>query len=386
MPDRAAGYLRFSSLLGLLAREHSVTLCTLRSSDQEEQLGPVAFSAYRDGLLNLGVTVAESSFVRLLRKQAWDALLFEFYRPAMAHLEQARYRQPGAHMIVDSVDVHFRRFAAKARMTGEAADHALAERVQREELQTYRRADLVIVVTEDDKGALQTAIPGMPTLVVPTIHTIFKRADPTQTEPNSLVFVGGFQHEPNVDAMLYFCAEVLPLVRSRVPGVRLCIVGTNPPPAILALASDRVEVTGYVPDTAPYLEKSRVSIAPLRYGAGMKGKIGEAMARGLPVVTTSVGAEGFGLTPGEHLLVGDTAEDFAAHIVRLLWDEALYERIRCAGWDFVRAHYSVQAVESIVRDVMVRVAATPIRKLPPLRHLRLSVIDTYEKHIGWRLR
>jgi glycosyltransferase involved in cell wall biosynthesis len=211
--------------------------------------------------------------------------------------------------------------------------------------------------------------------VLPNVHAVYPPADPAMAMPNSMVFVGGFQHEPNVDAMLYFCGEVMPLIKKQIPNARLSIVGSNPPAAIQALASESIDVTGYVPDTTPYLEKSSVSIAPLRYGAGMKGKIGEAMSHGLPVVTTSVGAEGFGMTPGEHILVGDSAAEFAEHVIRLMQDQTLHERIRLAGWEFIRSRYSVDAVASLCQVAIQEI----------LKRLRFTARELYAKHVAWRL-
>jgi hypothetical protein len=385
MPDRASGDLRFFTLLSLLAKHHALTLCALNTADQKKRLGDDAFALYREGLVAQGVSVAVGLSL-LLRNQSWDVVLFEFYQPAMAMLDEVRFRQPGARIVIDSVDVHFRRFAAKAELTGAIADREMAEQVQGEELDIYRRADMVVVVTEDDRQTLRGMLPDLPMMVLPNVHDVFPPADPSMAVPNSMIFVGGFLHEPNVDAMLYFCAEVMPLIKKQIPSACLSIVGSNPPAAIQALASDSIEVTGYVPDTAPYLEKSRVSIAPLRYGAGMKGKIGEAMSHGLPVVTTSVGAEGFGLTPGENILVGDSATEFAEHVVRLMQDHALHERIRLVGWEFIRSRYSVEAVEGLCQAAMSEVTSLPVRSLPLLKRLHRVSREAYEKNIGWRFR
>lgn len=383
-PDQASGDLRFFTLLGLLAKQHAVTLCSLNAVDQKDQLGNEAFARYRAGLIAQGVSV-EERLPRLLREDSWDVVLFEFYQPAMVLLEEVRFRQPSARVLVDSVDVHFRRFAAKAALTGNAADRSKADQVRAEELDTYRRADMVVVVTEHDRQTLQEVLPDLPVAVLPNVHAIYPPADSAMAVPDSMVFVGGFQHEPNVDAMLYFCSEIMPLIKQHIPNARLSIVGSNPPAAIQALASNSIEVTGYVPDTKPYLEQSLISIAPLRYGAGMKGKIGEAMSHGLPVVTTSVGAEGFGMTVGEHILVGDSPAQFAEHVIRLMQDQALHERIRLAGWEFIRSCYSMEAVANLSQVAMQDAASLPIRPLPITKRLHFAARDIYRRHVAWRL-
>src|SRR6185369_13677698 len=173
-------------------------------------------------------------------------------------------------------------------------------------------------VTEDDRGLLLRELKHLRVEIVPTMHDVSPLDDATQRTPNTLVFVGPFLHAPNIDAMVYFCNEVFPLITSEIPDATLAIVGSFPTQPVKNLARDGVEVIGFVPDVKPYLDSSYVSIAPLRFGGGMKGKIGEAMAHGLPVVTTSIGIEGFGLTPSTNVLVGDTPRDFASLTCDLL--------------------------------------------------------------------
>ena len=137
------------------------------------------------------------------------------------------------------------------------------------------------------------------TAVVPSTYPVARDVPGfTQRVPRSLLFVGGFQHSPNPDAVLFFCRQVLPLVRRSLPGVTVTIVGDAPPKEVIALSSAQITVTGWVPHVEPYLASHCISIAPLRFGAGLKGKIMEAMGTGLPVVTTSVGAEGMELVHG----------------------------------------------------------------------------------------
>ena len=193
--------------------------------------------------------------------------------------------------------------------------------------------------------------------------------NPAKRRYGELVFVGGFKHDPNVDAMLYFCHEVMPRIAAARPHARLKIIGSHPPPAIQALAGEHVDVLGFVPETAPYLESAYISVAPLRYGGGMKGKVGEAMSFGLPVVTTSYGAEGFGLRPDEDLLIGDTADSFTAKVIALLDDANLHNRIARRGYNFIEEHFSVPAVEQRLALTMQRLTHLPLRVIPLRRRL-----------------
>ncbi len=134
------------------------------------------------------------------------------------------------------------------------------------------------------------------------------------------MFVGGFNHPPNLDGVLYFCRDIWPVILSSVPTAELTIIGNAPTDEVVALAHDGVTVAGFVPDTRPYLAASGIAIVPVRFGGGLKGKVGEAMGFGLPVVGTSVGVEGYDLEPGVHAVVADTPEAFAAEVVALIND------------------------------------------------------------------
>jgi glycosyltransferase involved in cell wall biosynthesis len=186
---------------------------------------------------------------------------------------------------------------------------------------------------------------------------------PEPSGGSGLIFVGGFRHRPNVDAMLFFCREVLPTILKTVPDARLSIVGSNPPPEIVSLSTDRVLVTGFVPSTTPHLHASRVSVAPLRFGAGMKGKIGEAMAHGVPVVTTTVGAQGMGLQHGMNALIADGPLAFADAVVQVLGDGQLHGRLRRNGAEHVARHFAPAHVASRLSALLADLEHLPVRRL-----------------------
>jgi glycosyltransferase involved in cell wall biosynthesis len=186
--------------------------------------------------------------------------------------------------------------------------------------------------------------------------------------------------------MRYFCGEILPSVVAAVPDVSLRIIGSSPGPEITGLASSHVEVLGFVPETRPYLETSAISIAPLRFGGGMKGKIGEAMSFGLPVVTTSTGIEGFGLEPNVDALVADTPGEFADAVIRLLRDRDYLERVRMSGYRFIREHYSEAAVKTRVDTLFAKLDSLPLKRMALAPTLLRKAKESWERHVGWRLR
>lgn len=381
-PDQASGDLRFSTILEMLCQLGRVNfvlrdITKWRATHRAPQ-------RYEKMLADIGVQLLENSVYTALSTSQYDVVWFEFYFPAREFGLLVRHLQPNARVVVDSVDVHFNRLAAKARLTGKEEDLAEATETRIQELTAYRDADMVAAVSEDDRQVILDELPDQHTAILPNVHKGVSFPPDAEREHGHLVFVGSFRHTPNIDAMLYFVGEVMPLIRERISGVRLSIIGSSPPPEIKALASDDIDVIGYVEETAPYLLRAHISIAPLRYGGGLKGKVGEALSYGLPVVTTSFGAEGFGLTPGRELLVANSSEEFAEAIIQILKDEALCERLGKAGYQFIMENYSPDTM----RDRLNRFVAD-IMRIQPIRlslakRLMRSARGLYDRHFGWR--
>lgn len=371
-PDRASGDLRFATMLRLLARDHVVVFAATRPAWQADALGDAEVARYRARLEGDGVRVVDDPY-DALRGAPAGAVLCEFWNVARRWLAPIRRHQPDAPLAVDSVDVHFVRLARQARLTRRLSDWRRAFDTRRRELATYRASDLVIAVTEADERVLRRACRGVRTAVVTNVHALPVLAPAPAREPGTLVFVGGFAHPPNVDAMLWFGRDILPRIAREVPGVKLRVIGSGVPDEVEALAGPHIEVRGFVPETTPYLLASEVSIAPLRYGAGMKGKIGEALAAALPVVTTTTGVEGFGLTPGRDVLVADDAEGFARHVVALLRDPGLRARLGAAGRALVEARYGAGAVAGQLASLTSALSALAPRRLPFTTALRARV-------------
>ncbi len=389
MFDRASADVRMFAIVRLLREQmHDCHYFVSDIALAESRIGTEEVTRYRDALLRLGVTTIErTGFEQVLAAYNYDVVFFKYFYPAEARIPLVRIWQSQARIVVDSVDLVYARLLAKAEVSGLAADHQEAEGTRRRELTTYAAADLVLTVTEDEAKVLAHELPKPPIHVIPNIHEIPKQTR-SETPVPSLLFIGTFTHEPNVDGVLWFVRAVWPLLRATHTDIRLSIVGGNPPPEILAIAHDGIEVAGYVPDTLPYLMECWASIAPLRFGAGMKGKVGEAMAAGLPVVATSFGAEGFGLTPGEHLLVADDPKAFADAVSTLLRDYALRLAIGGAGRAFIAARYSPIAVGRQLEALTARLAVI-MPKSPfitgPKRVLRKANLWV-TCNLLWRLR
>lgn len=208
------------------------------------------------------------------------------------------------------------------------------------ELDICRRADLVVALSEPDRAALQTRLPSLDVRVIPCGVDCSRFAGTRRPgQARSMLFVGNFRHRPNVDGMLYFARKVLPHILQREPSAVLNVVGANATDEIKRLATSTINLIGSVDDVSPLLATARVFVAPLTWGGGMKVKILEAMAAGVPVVTTSIGAYGIGLVPGEHALVADDPIGFADHTVEVLSNPELGRRLGEAGRAFVLSRF-----------------------------------------------
>ncbi len=386
-PDRNSADFRFSKLIGMIREGHDVFFCVLGEQRQIEKMGAEHVARYRAALVDAGVHVLDGGIGRALQAREYGAVLFEWYYAAMPLMDEVRLRQPRARIVVDSVDVVFNRLEAKARITGAAEDIARATQTKRDELAVYGKSDIVITVTDVDAEILHRENPRLATCTIPNIHPLQESVAIAADNAKRLIFIGSYARpggETNIDAMRYFCSEILPLIIRAEPEVKLRIVGGPQMAEISELASDHVEVLGFVPETKPFLETSAISIAPLRFGGGMKGKIGEAMSYALPVVTTSTGTEGFGLEPGKHVLVGNDPQSFADAVIKLLRDRAALEEVRMAGYQFIRDHYSDVAVRTRVQSLFQNLEHYPLKRSPLIRRGVGYLKKIWQQHVAWR--
>jgi glycosyltransferase involved in cell wall biosynthesis len=327
-PDRSAADRRIREILQLLAPRHRVHLHWLEHGFRVPELHGRYIREIRG--LDVDCSLDYRRLASTLVRHLFDIVYIEYWFAAEKALGQIRARQPWAQVIVDSVDLHFaREEAAMAYDPPPGGSEGIAGRKARE-LAVYRSADLLVTVTEDDREALAPYGPLPPIHTIPIVVPLRER--PAIRRDPRLMFVGEYDHAPNRDAVTWFAREIWPAVRARVPNARFDVIGNRPKPEILALAEQPgIEVLGYVPDTNPYLDRSAALVAPLRFGAGMKGKVTEALASALPVITTSIGAQGFGAVSGEHLRIADDPADFAAAVADVLLNPEGAERMGRAG-------------------------------------------------------
>ena len=348
-PDQDSGSVRTLAMLEILIEAGCKVVFV---ADNLEYRQP-----YVRDLQQRGVEVVFHPYVTSVteliatRGAEFDAILIARHYIAAKYIDAVRSFAPQATLVFDTVDLHFLREERKAELEASAAAAASARATRDVELDLIRRADLTYVVSPVEKALLEGLLPDARVRVLSNIHELLPGGKPW-AEREGLVFIGGFRHPPNTDAVLWYASEILPLVRRLLPGVTTTIVGADPPSTIRALAAADLVVTGYVPDVTPWFTGCRVSIAPLRYGAGVKGKVNLAMSYGLPVVATTASVEGMSLSPGDDVLVADDAAAFAEAIARVYRDEALWERLAAGGRANIRAHFSRDVARAAILELL----------------------------------
>ncbi len=254
------------------------------------------------------------------------------YRMTVLHkiLPSIRRHAPKAVLLFHVADLHFLRTERQAEIEADEGLLARAVTLREQELALVREADCTITHSQFEADLLGDLVADATVQVWPLMYP--KRGTTRGfADRRDLIFLGGYRHAPNVDAVQFFCLDILPMLRAAEPGLRFIAAGANPTREVSALAGPQVEVTGMIGDLGPVLDAARVFVCPLRVGAGIKGKIMTALAHGIPVVTTSVGVEGSGLEAGRHVLVADDARSFAEATLRLYRDPELWHRLSLAG-------------------------------------------------------
>lgn len=277
-------------------------------------------------------------------------------RPAIAaeHLPAIR-SATDAPIAYYTHDLHHLRMMREAALREDKSLAEAARATQAQEVGILQSVDHVMSPSGEECDKIRQLLPDVK---VSKLAPYFYESEQIRTRSitdfqglRDVLFVGGFPHTPNVDAALYLVHEVMPLVWKSRPDARLLLVGYAPPPEVRALASERVIVTGQAPDLAPWFDRSRVMLAALRYGAGVKGKVVEALRNGLPVVTTPIGAEGIGLAHRHDAIIADTAAGLAEGVISLLNDAETCARMSAAGAATVAREFSVKSARATIESI-----------------------------------
>jgi glycosyltransferase involved in cell wall biosynthesis len=296
---------------------------------------------HADRLRRMGVeTYAGNGWAeRILTSADIDLALISYWEPASRLIPVVRRHSPATRILLNTIDLNFLRVARRSFSRRAALDGAYGGAVAKE-LNTYDQADALLTVSDKERELLDDFL-GKQAFALPLVEDVSRSPHPVDAR-RGMMFVGNFRHLPNCEAVEHLCGEVLPLVdKGLLARHPFTVLGSWLDQVRLDVDPDSpdVNLVGWVPSVRPYLERSRISVVPLRHGAGVKGKVIQSMMAYTPVVTTPIGAEGLDLVQGEHALIGSDAADLAAGITRLLTDDPLWDRLARQGADHVDARH-----------------------------------------------
>ncbi len=357
-PDRDAGSIEIVNLaVGLRALGFQVVFAVdLSQADGDDG---------REALAGLGVRCIGlpdgASFRPFLEASGSGYTLVVLNRVYCGghHMEVVRTYCTRARVVFNTIDLHHLRIAREAAVLGSQAGVAAAVATREREEWLAAEADATFVVSDAERDLLRTTVPGADVLVLPLARDVQPPQTPFSLR-SGIGFIGGFAHSPNVDAVAFFLRDVWPIVVQREPACRFSIVGAGLAADILAEAPGKVEYLGAVTDIGPWFESLRLTIAPLRFGAGVKGKIVSSLAAGVPCVATTVAVEGMQLRDGVDILVADEPKALAERILQGYDDQRLWTRLSEAGLAHVGAQFSPDAWRATLVKALGAIGVLPL--------------------------
>jgi len=271
----------------------------------------------------------------------------EFLEAVQRHCMKAR-------VIFNSIDLNFLREERKALLLNDARLLAIAQEIRPREEHIIRSTDATIVVSEAESRLLAETLPESLAVMMPLARAV--------TAPSAgfaarrgIGFIGGFAHAPNVDAMRYFLAEIWPAIHQRLPDCPLSIVGADAPGDLIDGAPGDVSLRGHVPDIAPWFETLRLTVAPLRFGAGAKGKVASSLAAGVPCIATAVAAEGMALNDNSGVIVAETPAAFAEAVIAAYQDEAGWAALSAGSHAYATRVLSLDNWQAQLNRLLIRI-------------------------------
>jgi GT2 family glycosyltransferase/glycosyltransferase involved in cell wall biosynthesis len=362
-PDRHGADLQWMQMLQVLRSQgHRVThvarsgVNRARYAPPLEDLGIRVFAPDAERLRFLGFDfLVEWTFEQLLAENKFDlAILFHWFWNGISipehYLEDIRRLSPATFIAVLTDDQQGRREMQLAELTHYWADYERSADFASREMEVYRRADVVLTISEDDRRAFLQAAPDLRTGSMPMIATSGPPGLPFHSRADVL-FLANFDNPANRDAADWMLGEIWPRIRKHLPQANLALVGNNLP-AALGNKQPGIRRVGYVEDLSSIFGACRVAVSPVRFGTGIKTKNLLALAHGLPLVTTTVGADGMNLSSGVSALVADSVEDFSGAVVRAYQNEDLWLQLSSAGRARITSQFSKKAMEEAVSAVV----------------------------------
>ena len=349
MPDQDAGSLRMLNIIKILKElDYHVVFMAENLSFNEK---------YTTALQQLSVEciyapsiTSPIDYLKEKGKYFGHVILSRYYiaEPVMPFI---RDYCPNAKIIFDTVDLHYLREQRMAEVTQDNNLLKLSEKTKAKEIAVINQCDTTLVVSPFEVEVLAKDVRNAKVHVLSTIHHVTGcRKDYAQRK--DIMFIGGYQHTPNVDAVEWFVAEIFPLILKLIPEIKFHIIGTNAPKHIRKMTGESIVFHGFMKDIEPFMDDIRIAVAPLRYGAGVKGKINSSMSYGQPVVGTKLAVEGMFTQEGTDVLTAKDAKEFAEQVIRLYQDEELWGKLSQGGLDNVRNYFSFQAAKKSIKELL----------------------------------
>jgi GT2 family glycosyltransferase len=355
-PNQDSGSLRMIGLLRCLEELglHSTFI----------PLNLLGVSPYTEQMQELGVECLHAPFIAgldtflLEHGDQFDLILLSRAQVVEEILPLCRKHAPDIPVIFDTVDLHSLRQKREAAIGSNDAKLEQARAMEILEVKLGSEADAILVVSSVEEAILAEKLPNSRIALVSNIHEIHPPVASFESR-RDFFFIGGFEHGPNEDGVIWFCQEIMPKVLYLLPEAIFHVVGSNMPNSIRALAGDHVIAHGQVEDLERFFETCLLSVAPLRFGAGVKGKINQSMSFGVPVVSTPIGIEGMHLVPEGNVLLADTPEEFARQVVRLHHDRDLWGRLSKNGLRNIEEHFSSSVAKRNLQALLLELGVLP---------------------------
>ncbi|MEE9345840.1 MAG: glycosyltransferase [Methylococcales bacterium] len=347
-PDQDSGSLRMVNLIEILLKlEYHV--CFMAENMAHG-------GSYASALQQTGVECIYHPHVKTPldylkdKGKYFDTVIVSRYYIAEPVMPMIRQYCPKATIVFDTVDLHYLREQRLAEFENSEVLAEAAEKTRTKELDIIEQADITLVVSSYEKEFLKKEIKDARVEVLSNIHHLHGRGK-TYRQRRDIMFVGGYQHPPNVDAVVWFSTEIFPLIRQQLD-IQLHIIGSKATKEVEALHGHGVSFHGYVEDIEPFVNDCRIAVAPLRYGAGVKGKVNMSMSYGQPVVATSVAAEGMYARDGHDILIADTETEFAQSVIDLYNDSKLWNKLSKNGLKNVEQWFSFNAAQKAIKTIL----------------------------------
>lgn len=309
---------------------------------------------YEPGLDKNNILIDREKFIEIISPNIEFAWL---HRPDIFYkYHNLIKKHSNAKLIFDMVDFHYLRLKRAWEINKEPALEMEMKKYLKMEIHNADIADVVIPITEEDKRELMPLLKKKTEMIiVGNIHQFINEnlefKDFSQRE--NLLFIGSFIHSPNLEAVRYLHDKIFPLLLKTIPSLKIDIIGSYAPQEILDLNSEKFRVLGFVEDISEYFNNAKLFVAPLAFGAGIKGKIGQSLEFGLPLVTSEIGAEGFDFSPNEELMIApmDSPSVFAEKIISLYTDEKLWNQVS-ANSEKILEPFSLAKIEENVMKIL----------------------------------